>query len=209
MEHEITLVQLQKKNKDRVNIHLDGHFAFGLTKILAAGLHTGMYISDEQVKALKEKDTFETAYTRALSYIAFKARTTEEVRKKLLEVDFSPEVVEKTLERLQYSGFLQDTQFALNWVENRTVFKPRGRKLLRLELQRKGLEQEAIESSMENLPTEDEMAFKAAEIYSHRLQNLEWKKFRDRLSGFLLRRGFNYTTTNSTVTKIWQDLNKK
>lgn len=201
-------MQLQKRNKNRVNIHLDGQYEFGLTKILAAGLHAGMQISDEQIEALKEKDTFETAYARALNYIAYKARTTEEVRKKLLGLEFTPEVVEKTLERLQSYDYLEDAQFALNWVENRTALKPRGRKLLRLELLRKGLERDAIDTSMENLPTEDELAFKAADSYSRRLQNLDWKKFRDRLSGFLLRRGFNTMITNSTVTKIWQNLNK-
>jgi regulatory protein len=207
MEHEITAVQIQKRNKNRVNIHLDGEFEFGLTKILAAGLHVGRYLTDEQIENLKRKDTYEVAYARALKYIAFRPRTTDEVRKKLTGLEIDPKVVDATLERLQNNNLLEDGQFARNWVENRVAFKPRGRRLLSMELQRKGLKPDVIESSMENLPTEEELAFKAAEKYAHRLQNLEWKQFHDRLAGFLLRRGFNYMTANSAVTKVWKELN--
>lgn len=206
INREITGIELQKRNKNRVNIHLDGQFEFGLTRILAAGLHPGMQLTEQQIDQLKEKDAKESVYARALNFIAFRPRTTEEVRKKLTGLGIDPETVSATLERLLTNNLLEDKQFAVNWVENRAEFKPRGRKLLKLELRKKGLEQDVIESAMVTIPEEDELALKAATSYARRLQHLEWKAFHDRLAGFLLRRGFDYSTVKGTVATVWQNI---
>lgn len=203
---EITGIEPQKRNKNRVNIHLDGKFEFGLTRILAAGLHPGMQLTEEQIDQLKEKDAKESVYARALNFIAFRPRTTEEVRKKLAGLEIDAETVNMTLERLQKNNLLEDRQFAINWVENRAEFKPRGRRFLKLELRKKGLEQDVIESAMTKIPAEDELAMKAANSYARRLQSLDWKAFHDRLAGYLLRRGFDYSTVKGTIAIVWQNI---
>ena len=50
---KITGLKLQKRNNDRVNVYLDGEFAFGLSRIVAAWLRTGQELSDEKIAELK------------------------------------------------------------------------------------------------------------------------------------------------------------
>lgn len=206
MDYEITLIEAQKRNKNRVNIHLDGSFEFGLTRILAAGLHIGERISAEQVEKLKQKDGDEVVYLRALNFISFQPRTTYEVNAKLNKLGYSSEMIKKTIERLRENHLLEDREFAQNWAENRAEFKPRGRKLIRLELRKKGIMPEVIDASIQSIPPEEELAFKAANVYARRLESLDWEHFHDRLTGFLLRRGFDYSATKSAVLNVWNTL---
>ena len=55
---------------------------------------------------------------------------------------------EETLERLRQDGLANDSEFASAWVENRTTFRPRSRRMMALELKQKGLDEEAIQSAM-------------------------------------------------------------
>ena len=50
---KITALEVQKKNPNRVNVHLDGEFAFGLARITAVWLKVGDTLSDEKLAALQ------------------------------------------------------------------------------------------------------------------------------------------------------------
>ena len=49
----ITALKLQKKNRDRVSLFIDGRFAFGLPAIVAAKLKIGQILSDDDIEALQ------------------------------------------------------------------------------------------------------------------------------------------------------------
>jgi len=50
---KITALEAQKKNPNRVNVHLDGEFAFGLARITAAWLKIGDVLTDERIAQLQ------------------------------------------------------------------------------------------------------------------------------------------------------------
>jgi regulatory protein len=52
---KITALEVQKKNPNRVNLHLDGEFAFGLARITAAWLKVGDVLSDEKIANYRMK----------------------------------------------------------------------------------------------------------------------------------------------------------
>ena len=69
MNHTITALTLQKRNRERVNVYLDGEYAFGLARIVAAWLVVGQELSDEKITQLRIEDEREVAYQRALRLI--------------------------------------------------------------------------------------------------------------------------------------------
>jgi len=101
MEHKITALTAQKRNHQRVNVFLDGEFAFGLSRIVAAWLHVGQMISDEKIEQLKAEDEREVAYQQGLKYLAYRPRSLAETRLHLQSQDLSPASIEDALERLQ------------------------------------------------------------------------------------------------------------
>lgn len=206
---KITAIEAQKKNPNRVNIHLDGEFSFGLSRIVAAWLQTGQMISDEKIARLIDEDAREVAMQKALHFLSFRARSSSEVKAFLGRHEISEAVIEFTLQRLQETNLLNDQEFARNWVENRNTFRPRSRRFLAFELHRKGLQDDVIEHALREGVDESALALEAARKYERKLRGLDWQDFRQKLAGFLGRRGFSYEISAQVVRILWNELHSE
>ncbi len=203
---KITAIETQKKNPNRVNIYLDDEFAFGLSRIVAAWLSTGQSLSDEKMIALQTEDACEVAMQKALFFLGFRARSTQEVRKNLEKHEIPEAVIELTIERLKENKLLNDEDFARAWVENRNTFRPRSRRVMAMELNRKGLDREIVQEVLKDTTGEDVLAMEAARKYLRKVQALAWQEFRQKLGGFLGRRGFSYDVCAPVVRSLWNEL---
>lgn len=201
---KITALEVQRKNPNRVNVHLDGEFAFGLARIVAAWLRVGQVLSEEKIKQLVAEDSRERAFQQAMLFLSYRARSESEIRKNLRKHEIPEEVIEQTLERLRQDGLANDDQFAQAWVENRNTFRPRSRRMMAMELKQKGLADEAIQSAVQNVDDEAS-AYEAAQKRAARFKGLEWNDFRKKLSEFLARRGYSYSVIAPVVTRIWNE----
>ena len=206
MSGKITEIKLQKKNLNRVNIYVNGEYAFGLSRFTAAWLKEGQELSDEKISELLSQDTYEVAYQRALKYIEYRERSTDEITKYLRKNDVSEEVADQIITRLQESGILNDERFARMWIENRNEYRPRSRRALRIELRQHGIDDEIIDQSL-NSVDEDTAAYQAAKKYVRKLKNKDWEEFRQKLYGYLGRRGFKYETSAAVIKQVWDECN--
>ena len=202
---KITAIEAQKRNPSRVNIYLDDQFAFGLSRIVAAWLQVGQELSEDKISSLQGEDSCEVAMQMALHFLSYRARSLEEVRKNLEKHEIPEPVIQNTLERLQNAGLLNDHDFARTWVENRNTFRPRGRRALRLELRLKGLDETIIENTLDEMTDEESLALDAARKHIRKLKGLAWQDFRNKLGGFLSRRGFPYEVIAPVTRQVWQE----
>ncbi len=203
----ITALKVQKRNPQRVNIYLDGVFVFGLARITAAWLQVGQELSDEKIAELLSADGSEVAFQKALRFLENRPRAEAEVRRRLREHKIPDEVIDPVIERLRRGGLIDDARFAKEWVENRSTFRPRGRRALAMEMRQRGLPGETIQEAITDVD-EDALALQAARKQARKLQDLEWLDFRRKLSSFLARRGFSYATIAPVVTQTWTELEK-
>jgi regulatory protein len=187
-----------------VNIHLDGEFAFGLARIVAAWLKVGQELSEEKIEQLQAEDARERAYQQAMLFLSYRARSESEIRQNLRKHEIPEPVIEHTLERLRQDGLANDNQFARAWVENRSAFRPRSSRMMAMELRQKGLNDEAVASAVKDVDDEA-LAYEAAQKRIARYKNLEWNEFRKKLSDFLARRGFSYSVIAPVVTRLWNE----
>ncbi len=207
MSRKITALRLQKRNPRRVNVFLDGEFAFGLSRIVAAWLRVGQELTEEKIAALQAEDAVEVAYQRAVRFLSYRPRTRAEVRRNLEKHETPPAVVETVLERLQENGLLDDAAFAHAWVENRLAFRPRGARVLRQELRQRGVPDEITEAVLESsLPNETDLAYRAGQKRLRRLSRLPWQEFRQKMGAYLARRGFSYEAASEAGHRLWDDL---
>lgn len=202
---KITALEVQKKNRHRVNVYLDGRFAFGLQEVLAFPLKVGQTLSPEEMKQLQERDEAEVAYERALSFLSYRPRSRAEIEGYLRRKEASAAVVQIVVARLTEAGLLDDQAFAQYWVQNREQFRPRGSRSLRFELRIKGVPDSLAEQAVETID-EAESAYRAAQARAQRMRGLEREVFRSRLGGFLQRRGFTYEIVKETVDRLWKEL---
>jgi regulatory protein len=201
---KITALEVQKKNPNRVNLHLDGEFAFGLARITAAWLKVGDVLSDERIAELQNEDAREKAMQQALLFLSYRARSEKEIRQNLKKHEYPEDAIEYTLNRLRENRLANDNEFAQAWVENRSTFRPRSRRALTMELRQKGLDEETVKNAVSNID-EEALAYETARKRAPRFLGLEWSEFRKKLSDHLARRGFPYSVVTSVVTKVWNE----
>ncbi len=204
MAGTITTLRFQKRNKDRVNVYLDGQFAFGLAVVEAIHLEVGQKLSDDEIARLQIRDKIEQAYERALNFLSYRPRSEAEVRRNLRKKSVEEKAIEAVIERLTRADLLNDREFARYWVENRLEFNPRGLRGLRYELRQKGLADGIIADTLADVNVKA-AARKAAEVGARRLAGLEARDFRRKLKGYLARRGFSY----AVIAPLIEELSEK
>lgn len=190
-----------------MNVHLDGEFTFGLARIVAAWLRVGQEISEEKIEQLQAEDARERAFQQAMLFLSYRARSESEIRQNLRKHEIPELVIEQTLDRLRQDGLANDDQFARAWVENRSTFRPRSRRLMAMELRQKGLNDEAVATAIADV-NDEALAYEAAQKRVARYKSLEWNEFRKKLSDFLARRGFSYSVVAPVVTRLWNEVHK-
>ena len=202
MEKKITALQAQKNHPDRINVHLDGEFAFGVSRFVAAGLTVGQTLSHSEIEALKSQDVREKAYQSALRYIGFKQRTQQEVVKKLVNSGYGDGVIQSVVAELTEKQYIDDAQYAEQWLETRVSSHPRSQRLMALELRRRGIPEETIQQALKNAPGDDGTALALAENFIRKNQNLDDEKLTQKLKGVLARKGFSFDVIQDVIEQI-------
>src|SRR5262245_49714276 len=108
----ITLLERQKNNPERVNVYLDGEFAFGLNELDAVPLRKGQQLSESEIDELRQKDAVVKAVDYAANLLSYRPRSTQEIRERLLKQSFNDVVADAAIDKLQRLGYLDDRAFA-------------------------------------------------------------------------------------------------
>jgi regulatory protein len=198
----ITDMTLQKRRKERVNIYLDGEYAFSLARINAAGLAIGQILTGKDVEALKAEDAYEAAKQNTFRLISYRPRSIAEVKKRLGSKGYDEATVERTVKRMVELEMLDDLAFARYWVDQRETFKPRGRRALRYELYQKGIDREIVENVLAGLD-ETASARRAGSKKAVLWAEFPREEFFHKMDTFLRRRGFDYETSRSVAQELW------
>ncbi|RMF79079.1 MAG: RecX family transcriptional regulator [Chloroflexi bacterium] len=201
----ITALEVQKRNKERVNVFIDGEFAFGLSLIEAAKLRKGQILSEAEIEALQNADAVIQAVDRAVRFLSYRPRSIQEVRRNLAKKNMPDAVIDQTIERLINLGYVDDRAFARFWVENRQEFKPRSPKALRYELRQKGVAESDIAAVLHDFDSDD-AAYRAAQSRVTRLRGSTRRVFRKKVGAFLARRGFAYGTAHAVVERLIEEI---
>jgi regulatory protein len=198
MARVITALEIQKRNKERVNVYLDDEYAFSLDIMAAATLRKGQTLSQAEIEAMQTQDEVSRAVDRAVRFLSYRPRSIAEVRRNLVEKQTPEVVIDSAIERLRKLGYVDDRAFAVFWVENRNTFKPLSPRALRYELRQKGVADADIAAALDGLDSQD-AAYRAAEGQIRRHRHKGREEFRQKMSAFLQRRGFGYDIIRDVV----------
>ncbi|MDO9120571.1 MAG: RecX family transcriptional regulator [Anaerolineaceae bacterium] len=202
MERQITAIHVQKHDPNRLNIELDGEFAFGLSRLVAAWLKVGDLLDEDRINTLIKSDSSEVAYQKATRLLDYRPRTEKEIRQRLTQKEFSTLEIDQVVLRLKRANLVQDEKFAKMWIENRNDFHPRSQRLIRYELRIKGVAEQTIESALADSADDLELATRAAAQYARKLNFQDRVLFRKKLSAYLARRGFSYGTISPVIRDL-------
>jgi len=203
---KITALRLGRGRKKRVNVFLDGRFAFSLEAevVIKEGLQVGQELSANQIKALAKSDHFHSCLNAATHYLGYRPRSEFEIKERLLRRGFDDNTAEVVIAKLREQGLVDDVAFARFWKENRDSFSPRSQWLTKLELRQKGVTDDIIDQVIETID-DDDNAYRAALSKARSLPRSDYQGFRRRLGEYLKRRGFGYGVINHTIERLWRE----
>jgi regulatory protein len=203
----ITGLEQQERGRRRVNVYVDGLYAFALepATVLSHGLRVGMAFDERLRSQLQEDDARERAHEAAITLLSYRPRSEKELRQRLRRKGFAPETVDLTLDRLRSAGLVDDRAFGEFWINNRQAFRPRGERALKQELATKGVDRSVVDEILAERPADE--AGEAMEIARRKaasMRGLERDVFYRRLTGFLARRGYSWDVAGPIVRSLWQ-----
>lgn len=140
----------------------------------------------------KQSDSLKTA----IKLLSIKDRTEVELREKLLKKGFKEQDIKNTIEYLKQKGFIDDNKF-IREASKIAEEKLLGEMGVKNYLLRKGISGELIDS----LPKLDEftIAQRLIKRKEHLLKEYSDEKRKQKIAGFLLRRGFSWDTVNRCI----------
>lgn len=153
----------------------------------------------------------EKALAFAYRYLSFRPRSIQEVERyleqKAKKYSFTPGEIQATIEILKDQGFLNDAEFIKSFVNARNSLKPKGKRMLILELKKSGVSSEDIDQFFLTNETTDENAL-AIEALRRKMKALamiadEKVKFAKAVS-FLQRRGFSFEIARQAYLQLTQ-----
>lgn len=135
------------------------------------------------------------------------ARSRHELETSLAAKDVPPEVAAKVLDRFQEVGLVDDVAYAGAWVQSRRLGRGLSRRALTHELQRKGVPDDIVRATVENISPDDEWAAAGA-LVARKLdvtRSLEPAKRFRRLVGLLARKGYSSSMAMAVVRQAIAD----
>lgn len=139
----------------------------------------------------------------ALRFLSFRSRSEKEVRDSLIKKQASNDTIEQIVEWLKDHKFLDDKEFARRFTEQRIKLRPRGMRVIKMELRQKGISQEIIEEiTAKNEGEEDNELAMAKRIVEKKIikyKGLEKRDIYQKLGSHLASKGFNWDIIKQSI----------
>lgn len=140
---------------------------------------------------------------RCLRLIAIRPRTISEIRQYLHKKEIPELVIEKVVATLSDRNYLNDADFAKWFIEQRLKFRPKSLYLIKQELRQKGVSKETLDVISTEVEVDDTAQAKALiERKMRHWVRLSPKELKEKVSRFLLARGYNWEVANSVLASI-------
>lgn len=201
----ITKIQ-QQKDKNRVNIYLDGKFGFGidLENFVKLRLKIEQELSEDEIAEILKKAEFTKTLNKLVKFAMTRPRSEKEYRDWFWRKKVHESMHKKLLERLEKLKMLNDREFARWWVEQRLEFRHASKRIMNYELRIKGVNKDIIDELLNELVTEETELKNAKELIeknAYKWKKYEPEKAKEKKIGFLQRKGFGWDVVKKAVER--------
>lgn len=149
-------------------------------------------------------DHYEKYYLKAVFFLKFRQRSVKEMREYLKKKNTPDHILERVITQLTAEKFLNDAEFARQWMQSRARFKPKGKRIVIMELKQKGITQDVIESVMneetpDDVPTEQEQLALLVSQKMGKYTGLSRQEIYQKLGAYLGRKGFSWDMIKKSI----------
>lgn len=209
---KITAISAGKRDKNRVNVSVDGKYRFSLNtyQLVELGIKVGREYNEVELVALEQESQFGKVYGRALEYCLMRPHSAREVQDYLyrktrpmrdktgqLRPGVVSEITARVFDRLCEKNYIDDTKFAHYWIENRSLAKGASLRKLTAELRTKGVGDIIIRQALDTSARND-----SAEIRKIITKKHARYPDKQKLTAYLARLGFGYDDIKKALNEV-------
>lgn len=207
--NKITKIQLQTKNKNRVNLYIDDIYSFSCDAeiIIKYKLKEGLEIDKQKLVELIKESNEKNAFQLAIYYLSFRPRTQHEITTYLLGKEYDEKIINNVLEKLIHYKYIDDRQYTISYISNSIEGRKKSINTVKSELIKRGVSIEIIDelitlfSPKINLDIAKEISHK----YFYQKSNLPFNQLKNKLSQLLIRKGFTWEVISECLNDLDQN----
>lgn len=180
------------RNKDRINVFMDGEFAFAvyIDTALANRLKIGSELSVEEKERILCEDGEKYALACAMKFLSYRMRTEKELRDKLSGKGISEDCVERAVKKLKEIGYLDDREFAGLYAQE--LLQKYGQRVAVQKLMQKGVPRGIAEEAAKDAGQEEQVIDGYIIRLKQKHRNEEAGKAKQKIIRALMAKGFEY-----------------
>ena len=204
----VTQISEHPRKPGRYIVEVDGReFAVvNLDAITETKTKIGVVIDDARAAQLREAGEVVATYDRALNLLAFRARSSRELSRRLKEKGASAECIEQVITKLRDAGLVDDADFARQ-VARSKVSGGASKRRVQQELFKRGVERDVADEAVTEVLADEnvDMVAVAERVARKRLPSLtsaDPQSRRRRLYAFLARRGHDSETIRTVMDRV-------
>ncbi len=198
----ITALTAQKKNKNRVNLFIDGEFYCGLEllTVMSSRLSVGEEIEESVLKEIIELSENSTAFEKAVYFTNIRMRSEHEMRLYLGQKGYTEDTIDTTIEKLKNYLYIDDERFARLYID--CHINSWGKKKLSYQLTNQlKVDGEIVSQLLQELEGQDEIAYNIASKYIRQKKVFDYQK----TYTHLFSKGYDGETIRSVMSRIKQE----
>ncbi|NFJ84767.1 recombination regulator RecX [Clostridium botulinum] len=206
MSNIITKIEVQKRNKDRVNVYIDEEFNFACSSelIYYHNLKKGKVIDENSLNDIIKEDNYIKAKGYALKYIEKSLKTESQVKEKLYLKEYDEDTVNKVIRFLKDYNFIDDDKYCDMYIREKLNIY--GRNKIKYTLLNKGVKENKVIEKINNINEEKEkkVAYKLAEKKYKIMILREKDKFKiyKKIWPYIISRGYNSNIAEWIINEL-------
>lgn len=207
---KITKIEVQKRNKDRVNVYVDNNYAFSVNNELVykEGLKVNLEVDEEKILSIAKEENKLKCKETALRIIERSYKTEKEMEERLIEKGYDLESIDIVIKFLKEYNFIDDQLYAKMFIKDK--IKSQGSQKIKYSLIRKGIDRDIIDNLLLDIDKDEErevLKELAIKKYNQLIKRESDKyKLRDKLCRFLISRGYDYSTVKDIIREVLEEI---
>lgn len=189
---KITDLQKGVRNKDRINVFMDGEFVFAvyIDTVLANHMKIGGELSCEEKERILCEDGEKYVLACAMKFFSYRMRTEKELRDKLSGKGISQNSIERAIKKMKELGYLNDREFASLYAQE--LLQKYGQRVAVQKLMQKGVPRGIAEEAAKDTGQEEGVIDGYITRLKQKHRNEAAGKAKQKIIRALMAKGFEY-----------------
>ncbi len=195
------VTKIESVTKTKFKVYVEEQFAFVLYKseLSRYRIVTDEEITEDTFQKIKKEVILKRAKLRALHLLNDMDRTEAQLRTKLKQGLYTEDIIEQTIEYVKSFGYIGDASYARRYIQSRQ--KNKSKKEIYMELCKKGVAKEEIDSAMEECYENHGEEEAIRTLLRKKKYNPEQATEAEtqKIYGYLARKGFSYDQIRQVI----------